>query len=343
MFTHETFNQTDTSFNHIYLGVVEDNNDTDKAGKVQVRIAGIHTPKKTKTATEGIPTDELPWALPMMPMGGVSGLGYNGVPKQGDWVALFFIGGNHNNPVYFGSLKGTPISPIDTSVGFNDPDGEYPLETGESDWNKEARGDGAEELKGIKDANLETFEPSSPAEPAYPNNTVFETSGDGIVVEYDSTPTKERWHVFHKASKSYIEIHPNGDMVMKSTGDKYEISAKGRNIFIKNNDTQRVDGNRDLDINGTETKDVAGTMSETVTGAVTEDYKANQTTDVGGNLVINITGTTDINSTGKVTIVGGTVDIDGGGTLAGIVNGISVCHLTGLPIVDVSATCKCSK
>ena len=337
MFSHETFNQTETNFNHIYLGVVEDNNDPDKAGKVQIRIAGIHTPKKTQTNTEGIPTEELPWALPMMPIaaGGVSGLGYNGVPVQGDWVALFFIGGNHNNPVYFGTIKSKPVTPVDSETGFNDPAGKYPLETEKPDWNKEARYDGSEELKSLKDGNLETFEPASPAEPVYPNNTVFETPDDGVIVEYDSTPTKERWHVFHKASKSYIEIHPNGDMVMKSTNNRYEITTNNRNIFIKNNDTQRVDG--------TETKDVTGTMSETVTGVVTEDYKANQTTDVGGNLVINISGTTDINSTGKVTIVGGTVDIDGGGTLAGIANGLSVCHLTGLPIVDVSTTCKCSK
>ena len=312
MFSHETFNQTDTNFNNIYIGVVENNIDPNEGGKVQVRIAGIHTPKKSKTATEGIPTEELPWALPMMAMAGVSGLGYNGVPKQGDWVALFFIGGNHNNPVYFGSIKGTRISPIDTSVGFNDPDGEYPKEVGEPDWNKEARGGGAETIKGIKDANLETFEPASPAEPAYPNNTVFETPDDGIVVEYDSTPTKERWHVFHKASKSYLEIHPNGDMVMKSTNNKFEITTKDRKIFVKGNDTQKVDGN--------------------------------ETTDIGGNLVINISGTSTINSTGKVIINGGTVDIDGGsGLLAGIVNGKSVCHLTGLPIADVSSDCQCSK
>ena len=320
MFNHETFNQTDTNFNHIYLGVVENNNDPDKSGKVQVRIAGIHTPKKTKTQTEGIPTDELPWALPMMPItaGSVSGLGYNGVPKQGDWIALFFIGGNHNNPVYFGALKGTPITPVDTETGFNDPTGEYPKEAGQPDWNKEARGDGSEELKTLKDGNLETFEPASPAEPTYPNNTVFETSGDGVVVEYDSTPTKERWHVFHKASKSYIEIHPNGDMVMKSTNNRFEITTKDRKIFVKENDIQQVDGTR----------------TETVTGAVTETY--------GGGLTINVTGTTDINSSGKVTIVGGTVDIDGGGTLNGCVTGESICPFLGLPHPDFSTTVKAS-
>ena len=335
MFNHETFNQTDTNFNHIYLGVVEDNNDPDKAGKVLVRIAGIHTPKKVKGKTEGIPTDELPWALPMMPMAGVSGLGYNGVPKQGDWIALFFRGGNHNNPVYFGSLKGTPISPIDTDIGFNDPDGEYPKEVGVPDWNKEARGDGVETLKGIKDANLETFEPTSPAEPSYPNNLVFETPDDGIVVEYDSTPTKERWHVFHKASKSYIEIHPNGDMVMKSTNNRFEITTNDRKIFVKNNDTKQVDGN--------ETKDILGTMLETITGAVTEDYKDAQTTDVGGALVINVGGAANINATGKATIVGNEVENDGGGgSIAGNVTGNCMCIL-GVPHPDISAKVTSSR
>ena len=243
MFNTENFNQTETNFNHIYLGVVENNNDGEnKAGRVQVRIAGIHTPKKVAGDVEGIPTEELPWAMPMMPItaGAVSGLGYNGVPKQGDWVCLFFIGGDHNNPVYFGTLKGTPVTPVDSETGFNDPDGIYPEEIDVPDWNKEARGEGT--IKEIKNANLETFEPSSTAEPVYPNNTVFETSGDGIVVEYDSTSGKERWNVFHKASKSYIEITETGDMVMKSTGDKYEISAKGRKIFIKEDDVQKIDG-----------------------------------------------------------------------------------------------------
>ena len=297
MFNHETFNPTDTNFNHIYLGVVENNSDPDKTGKVQVRIAGIHSPKKVKGKTEGIPTSELPWALPMMPMAGVSGLGYNGVPKQGDWIALFFIGGNHNNPVYFGSLKGTPISPIDTDIGFNDPDGEYPKETGEPDWNKEARGDGAETLKDIKDANLETYEPASPAEPAYPNNTVFETPDDGIVVEYDSTPTKERWHVFHKASKSYIEIHPNGDMVMKSTNNKFEITTKDRKIFVKGNDIQQVDGALELNVGGTAT----------------------------------------IDATGKATFKGNEAEIDGGGgTITGVVCKQNICPLLGAPHIDAS-------
>lgn len=63
--------------NGFFRGVVENNNDPEKAGRVRVRIFGLHTEKKLKTETEGIPTEELPWAEPCFPIveGSVSGFG----------------------------------------------------------------------------------------------------------------------------------------------------------------------------------------------------------------------------------------------------------------------------
>ena len=40
--------------NGFYRGVVEDNNDPKKAGRVRIRIFGLHTEQKNKTDTEGI-------------------------------------------------------------------------------------------------------------------------------------------------------------------------------------------------------------------------------------------------------------------------------------------------
>lgn len=251
MFSHEELKTINTKFEGIYSAVVEDNNDPNKAGRVRIRIMGLHTSKKEKNDSEGIPVDELPWAIPGNPIfgGSVSGLGMSGVPVQGSIVAIFFLAGNHNHPIYFASIPGFPATQPDTSKGFSDPDGIYPEYLDEPDWNREARADGTETLKDLKDANLETFEPNSPSAPEYPHNIVLETPGDGIIVEYDSTPNAERYHIFHKASKAYIEIGPNGDMVMKSTGDKYEISAKGRKVFIKENDIQQIDGGLDITVN----------------------------------------------------------------------------------------------
>ena len=48
-----------------FQGVVEDHNDPEQIGRVRVRCLGIHTEDK-----EALPTDDLPWAMVMMPTTG---------------------------------------------------------------------------------------------------------------------------------------------------------------------------------------------------------------------------------------------------------------------------------
>jgi hypothetical protein len=45
--------------NGFYIGVVEDNNDPEKRGRVKIRILGIHTEYKEKSDLFGVPTEEL--------------------------------------------------------------------------------------------------------------------------------------------------------------------------------------------------------------------------------------------------------------------------------------------
>jgi hypothetical protein len=49
----------------------------------------------------------------------------------------------------------------------------------------------------------------------------------------DDTPTRERVRIQHGKSKNFIEMHPNGDQVVKVFGDNYEIIAKNNNVLIK--------------------------------------------------------------------------------------------------------------
>lgn len=96
-------------FDFIYRGVVEDNKDPAGMGRCKIRIIGLHTPVKEKTATEGIPTDELPWAYQVSGVfGGGSGFGSWGVPLQGTHVFVFFENGNIMQPRYFGISPGIP-------------------------------------------------------------------------------------------------------------------------------------------------------------------------------------------------------------------------------------------
>ena len=66
-------------------------------------------------------------------------------PVEGTWVFGFFRDGeNAQEPVMMGTFGGIPEDPSNPVVGFNDPDGVYPLTThlDEQDTNRLARGSG---------------------------------------------------------------------------------------------------------------------------------------------------------------------------------------------------------
>ncbi len=125
-------------------GVVEDRIDPLKLGRCRVRILGYHANNK-----QDIPTEYLPWATPMQP---ITSAAMNGVgttplgPVEGTWVFGFFRdGANAQDPVMLGTVGGIPQEQADPQLGFNDPDGRYPLVThlNEADTNRLARGGGA--------------------------------------------------------------------------------------------------------------------------------------------------------------------------------------------------------
>ena len=112
-----------------WQGVVEDKMDPLYLGRCRVRILGYHTDDKTEGS--GIPTEDLPWAMPMQPItsAAVSGVGTTPLgPVEGTWVVGFFRDGeNAQEPVIMGTLGGRPEEGPDPSKGFNDPFGKYPL------------------------------------------------------------------------------------------------------------------------------------------------------------------------------------------------------------------------
>jgi len=327
MFEHEKFNITDGLFSGIFIGCVENNVDPSELGRCQVRILGLHTEKNTIGDTEGIPTTDLPWAISvnLLTGGSVSGLGINGVPVKGSWVAGFFLGGDHNYPAIFGSFGGMANSPCDTSKGFNDPDGIYPKLLNQPDWNTYARG------AAVNHGTAVGPEPANPAAPVYPHNTVQETPDNGIIVECDSTPGGERWHVFHKASQSYMQVGPDGTTVFKSTKDRYEITANNDTVYIA----------------GTGTRTVVGNETETCEANKHKTTQGNELQDISGTLNINITGVCNITCEQKVTIQGkNTIDIIGnssGSPILGAVQGHCICHFSGKPHADLSSNVRITK
>lgn len=86
-----------------WIGVVEDRMDPEKVGRVRVRIFGYHTDDKTV-----LPTDNLPWAVPIQPItsAAISGVGSSPLgPVTGTWVVGFFLDGQDcQQPAIFGTI-----------------------------------------------------------------------------------------------------------------------------------------------------------------------------------------------------------------------------------------------
>jgi len=331
-----------------YRGVVEDNNDPEKAGRVRVRIFGIHTSQLRKTVNEGIPVNELPWAEPCLPIveGSISGFGIWGIPLQGSHVMVFFEANNLAQPRYFASMPGIPESKFslepdldngilqaiastsssgDFSKGFRDPDLTYPLEDrlGEPDVDRLARGVTADtpvEFKnnnrttGVSEAGGGTWdEPVSPYAAQYPNNTVLQTHG-GTLIELDSTSGKERVHIYHP-SKSYIEIDADGVMVVKNTDKKYEIVVDNKNINIQGDKSETVNGDDKLKVDGNVTQEVGVNLTITVTGNISITSTTGPTT---------ITAPTATIVSPATTVTGGTVSLGAQSTMKKLMNELMI-------------------
>jgi putative chitinase len=116
-----------------WFGVVEDRDDPLRMGRCRVRIMGYHIDDK-----EALPTEDLPWAFPIMPANNpsISGVGgsANGV-VTGTWVVGFFAdGSNGQHPMFFGTvgavpggLEGDPCAPAGGNSN-SDGSGSGPLD-----------------------------------------------------------------------------------------------------------------------------------------------------------------------------------------------------------------------
>jgi predicted chitinase len=102
-------NRTTNNVGQFYwwFGVVEDRDDPLRMGRCRVRIMGYHIDSK-----ELLPTEDLPWAVPIMPANNpsISGVGgsANGV-VTGTWVVGFFADGSDGqHPMFFGTVGAVP-------------------------------------------------------------------------------------------------------------------------------------------------------------------------------------------------------------------------------------------
>lgn len=305
------------------MGVVEDRTDPLQAGRVRVRCFGSHDEDRTI-----LPTDKLPWALAEVKLkegDWVIGFFLDGEIAQQPCVLMKLntiptvVASNISDNIGFHdkgvdksvrpfppkNLTYTPGEAVDITEGEADL---YPAETEaylkqsieEPDTPRVARSDDfgetntvIEKRKAFKEstttsANGVTWEePETPYASVYPHNNVLQ-SESGHVIEMDDTPGAERLSLQHR-SGTFVEIHPNGETVLKFLNNRYTVVSVddnlvihgASNITIKKDYNLKIEENRFTEITKDDTMSVDGKSTITIKG---DDSR----TVTEGNVTLNI-------------------------------------------------------
>jgi hypothetical protein len=239
----------------MYFGIVKDNVDPEKLGRVKVSVFDCHNAIKTK---------DLGWSQVMMPgdTPAISGQGHSVNLAQ---EILWKEGEVLPTGVTIGDIKvvGSLVCGIflDTAQQEFMVMGSLPTKTaGIEDNNIRVRA-GA-------DPNTEDptglYQPPSTYAPVYPYNNVFETES-GHVKEYDDTPGIERITERHKSGTKY-EIDPNGTKNETIVRDNYKLVAGHDTLEVYGNVKIVVSGDADIAVAGATSLIGVGNISITQNG-----------------------------------------------------------------------------
>jgi len=260
-----------------FVGVVENNDDPTKQGRVQVRAFGVHG----ENTDEEIPTGALPWAVC------VAG-NYepnNPPPKLNSFVFGMFLDGDEaQHPMIMGLIPAQYTEKHDPDKdkwgvvpGDDAPlraQGLDPESFGMTQMSRLGRAEdldatyltpqfsNAIEKQKIADSKLTWDEPPPAYGAKYPHNRVIETARHSI--EIDDTPGAERIHIHHM-SGSYIEIDATGSVKERADGDRYEVTIGTKHESSAHN-VVTINGNSHVYVKGNKTEEIMGDYKQIVHG-----------------------------------------------------------------------------
>ncbi len=236
-----------------WKGKVEDLTDPLEMGRVKVRILGYHSDD-----TAQIPTSDLPFAYPAMPINSRPSDSPIG-PAVGTWVMGFFADGeNAQQPIMTHIIDAGYKTANDPIPPENAPawGGKREIPSGEVNTNRLSRGeDGSTYISehtpktGIAVAGKMNKPYSEPSltNGSYPYNKV-EESQSGHVFEVDDTPNNEKITRIHKDGT--MEVITGSHRLVKVKGDDYEliVDGKSKHLYAEGNVNVTADG--DVNIKG---------------------------------------------------------------------------------------------
>ena len=305
-----------------FIGVIENNIDPRKEGRVQVRAFGVHGTNKQ------VPRDELPWAIVMQ-----GGYDPNALPKINSWVfGIFLDGRDAQEPMVMGLIPtqyATIVDPDKNGWGFiPDRDGEVsaqgsaPEDVYQPQQSRKMRAEYIQETSVLTQEMGRTVDvkvggtdetwdqPSSAYNTQYPHNRVWETAHHSI--ELDDTPGGERITVTHK-SGSFIEIDTRGNTTHKATGDSFDVMDKKQHVVVGGMSTVTIMGNSYVYVRGNKVEEIEGDLQTQVhgnhmltVGGQSIHQAGEQVSIRGGDVRVNANaGTLSINASKELQLSGG--------------------------------------
>lgn len=261
-----------------FVGVIENNDDPRKEGRVKVRAFGIHGTNKDVT------TEELPWAICIH-----GGYDVNIVPKTNSWVFGFFMDGRGaQQPMILGVIPSQMTKVLNPEVdgwGAVPPtnaalhaEGSDPESFGQPQNHRLVRAEYIDETyvlqqetmrtKDIKVGGDETdsktwSEPPAAYNASYPHNRVIHAGKNSI--EIDSTPGSERIMIWH-ASGSYVQVDSQGTKTDKSVSDRYEVNDRNQHVSVSGMSSVTVMGNSYVYVKGNKIEEINGDLQQLVHG-----------------------------------------------------------------------------
>jgi len=159
-------------------------------------------------------------------------------------------------------------------------------------------------------------EPESAAnpdqKPVYPHNKVWETES-GHSFEMDDTKDRERIRLQHR-SKTFIEMHPNGDEVHKVYGDGYEIVLGKKHVLIKGYCSVTIEGDSVVHVKGDKFEKIDGNLYQEISGEMITNVKKKTSFISNDDMTVGVgdpaSGTMKI-KTGDTTFIEGDLSVTG--------------------------------
>jgi len=266
----------ETKYWGTYRAIVIDNDDPKKLGRLVLQVPEIFG---TELVTD--------WAKPKTGYLSAKNSSANNPQKPPDQAVLtpdrdgdkgdFFVP-DIGDGVWAEFEAGDSCRPLWSGRWWAEPGGrsEVPMLAREKPDESQVEPKGTDEMVTADGRTL--HEPEISYDPTYPFNRVLKTK-QGIIVEIDDTPGKERIHIWHP-KRTWKEVHPDGTVT--------EHVQVRRYVYIEADDDKHVKGDWNVHIVGDATLHVEGDYIRHIEGNEIVMIDKNKIETIGLNFVQNV-------------------------------------------------------